>query len=95
VKGNTFGSLRFDPADGEWKVRRWGGRDNDDAILIGDDGKVLSEDDDTNYDGLYKFGDFTGDGFDDVALRCLAIDQTTGSLMMRPRFTQSNTDSRR
>jgi hypothetical protein len=52
-----------------------GGRDNDDAILIGDDGKVLSEDDDTNYDCLYKFGDFTGDGFDDVAVRCLAIDQ--------------------
>jgi hypothetical protein len=73
---HLLGSFHFDPAAGEWEVRRWGDKDNDDAIIIGDDGKVFSEEDDTNYDCLYKFGDFTGDGFDDIAVRCLAIDQS-------------------
>jgi len=73
---HLLGSFRFDPTAGEWEVRRWGGHDNDEAIIIGDDGKVLSEEDDTNFDCLYKFGNFTGDGFEDVAVRCLAIDQS-------------------
>jgi hypothetical protein len=65
-------SFRFDPADGKWKVRSW---TNSDPILIGDDGKPLPELEVTNHDCLYRFGDFTGDGFEDLAVRCLAIDQ--------------------
>jgi hypothetical protein len=72
---HLLGSFRFDSLDGEWKVRRWGTGDNDDAIMIGDDGKVLSEADDANYDCLYEFGDFTDRKFDDIAVRCFAIDQ--------------------
>lgn len=72
---HLLGSFRFDPADGEWKVRKWDDRDKDDGILIGDDGKALSEEDDVNYDCLFRIGDFTGNGFDSVAVRCLAISQ--------------------
>lgn len=72
---HLLGSFRFDSAIGKWKLRSWGDRDIDDSILIGDDGKSLGEEGERNDDCLFGFDDFTGDGFDDVAVRCLAIDQ--------------------
>jgi hypothetical protein len=41
--------------------------------MIGGDTVVGSEEGDYNYDCLFKFADFNGDGFDDLAVRCLAI----------------------
>jgi hypothetical protein len=67
-------SFRFDPEIGEWKLRSWDDRDNNDAILIGDDGSFLGEEAETNHDCLFGFDDFTGDGSEEVAVRCLVID---------------------
>jgi hypothetical protein len=39
----------------------------------GNDTVVGSEEGDHNYDCLFKFADFHGEGFDDLAARCLAI----------------------
>ena len=66
-----LGSLRFDSTDGTWKIRRWG--EKDDAIMIGSDTVVGTEEGEYYYDCLFKFADFNGDGFDDLAVRCLAI----------------------
>jgi len=66
-----LGSFRFDSTDATWKIRSWG--EKDDAILIGSDTVVGSEEGEYNYDCLFKFADFNGDGFDDLAVRCLAI----------------------
>jgi hypothetical protein len=41
--------------------------------MIGSDTVVGSEEGDCNCDCLFKFADFNGDGFDDLAVRCLAI----------------------
>jgi hypothetical protein len=66
-----LGSFHYDPTDGTWKIRSWG--EKDDAIMIGSDTVVGSEEGDYNFDCLFKFADFNGDGFDDLAVRCLAI----------------------
>ena len=65
-----LGSFRFDSTDATWKIRSWG--EKDDAILIGSDYSVGTEQDSKD-DCLFKFADFNGDGFDDLAVRCLVI----------------------
>ena len=65
-----LGSFRFDSTDAKWKVRKWGEKDAD--ILIGSDYSVGTEED-SKYDCLFKFADFNGDSFDDLAVRCLAV----------------------
>jgi hypothetical protein len=63
-------SFHFDSSDAKWKVRTWGGEGTE--ILIGSDYSVGTDED--SKDGcLYKFADFNGDGFDDLAVRCQSI----------------------
>lgn len=63
-------SFRFDSTEAKWKVRTWSEKSTE--ILIGSDYSVGTEED-SKYDCLFKFADFNGDGFDDLAVRCLAI----------------------
>jgi len=65
-----LGSFRFDSSDATWKIRSWG--EKDDAVVIGSDYSVGTEEDSRD-DCLFKFADFNGDGFDDLAVRCLVI----------------------
>ena len=65
-----LGSFRFDSTDATWKIRSWG--EKDDAIVIGSDYSVGTEENSKD-DCLFKFADFNGDGFDDLAVRCLVI----------------------
>lgn len=65
-----LGSFRFDSTDAKWKVRTWSEKSPE--ILIGSDYSAGTEED-SKYDCLFKFSDFNGDGFDDLAVRCLAI----------------------
>lgn len=67
-------SFQFDEAVGGWELRSWG-RSEGDSIIVGDNGEPLSEEDDTNHDCLFGFGDFIDNGFANIAVRCLAIDQ--------------------
>ena len=63
-------SFRLDSTDAKWKVRKWSEKGTE--IVIGSDysvdAKEISKD-----DCLFKFADFNGDGFDDLAVRCLSI----------------------
>lgn len=68
---HLLGSFRFDSANGEWKIRKW--TEKDDAIMIGSDTVVGSEEGEYYYDCLFKFADLNGDGFDDLVVRCVAI----------------------
>lgn len=63
-------SFCLDSADAKWKVRAWS--ETSTEILIGSDYSVGNEEDSKD-DCLFKFADFNGDGFDDLAVRCLAI----------------------
>ncbi len=63
-------SFCVDSADAKWKVRTWSEKSTE--ILIGSDYSVGNEEDSKN-DCLFKFADFNGDGFDDLAVRCLSI----------------------
>jgi hypothetical protein len=63
-------SFRLDSTDAKWKVRTWGQKSTE--ILIGSDYSAGTEED-SKYDCLFSFADFNGDGFDDLAVRCLAI----------------------
>jgi hypothetical protein len=63
-------SFRLDSTDAKWKVRTWSEKSTE--ILIGSDYSAGTEED-SKYDCLFKFADFNGDGFDDLAVRCLAI----------------------
>jgi len=63
-------SFRFDSSEAKWEVRTWGEKSTD--ILIGSDYSVDAEENSKD-DCLFKFADFNGDGFDDVAVRCLTI----------------------
>jgi hypothetical protein len=65
-----LGSFRLDPTEGRWKVRAWSEKNTE--ILIGSDYSV-GTDEDSKDDCLFKFADFNGDGFDDLAVRCLVI----------------------
>jgi hypothetical protein len=63
-------SFRFDSTDAKWKVRAWTEKTTE--ILIGSDYSVGTEED-SKEDCLFTFADFNRDGFDDLAVRCLAI----------------------
>jgi hypothetical protein len=63
-------SFRLDSTEAKWKVRTWS--DKSTEILIGSDYSVGNEEDSKD-DCLFKFADFNGDGFDDLAIRCLSI----------------------
>jgi hypothetical protein len=63
-------SFWLDSNEAKWKVRTWS--DKSTEILIGSDYSVGTEED-SKYDCFFKFADFNGDGFDDLAVRCLAI----------------------
>ena len=63
-------SFRFDPTQAKWSVRTWSEKSTE--ILIGSDYSVGTGEDSKD-DCLFKFADFNGDGFDDLAVRCLAI----------------------
>jgi hypothetical protein len=63
-------SFRLDSTDAKWKVRTWSEKGA--GILIGSDYSVDNEENFKD-DCLFKFADFNGDGFDDLAVRCLAI----------------------
>jgi hypothetical protein len=63
-------SFRFDATEAKWKVRTWG--DNTTEILIGSD-YTAGTDEDSKDECLFKFADFNGDNFDDLAVRCLVI----------------------
>jgi hypothetical protein len=63
-------SFRLDSTEAKWKVRIWGEKSTE--ILIGSDYSVGTEEASKD-DCLYKFADLNGDGFDDLAVRCLAI----------------------
>ena len=64
-------SFRFDSSEAKWKLRTWSKKGGPE-ILIGSDYSV-GEDEDSKDDCLFKFADFNGDGFDDLAVRCAAI----------------------
>ncbi len=66
-----LGSLHFDPQRSSWDTRAWS--DKDDAIMIGSDTVVGSEEGEYDYQCLYKVADFNGNGLDDVAVRCQAV----------------------
>lgn len=67
---HLLSSFRLDSNDGRWKLRTWGEKSS--AILIGSDYSV-GTDEDSKDDCLYKFADFNGDSFDDLAVRCLVV----------------------
>lgn len=67
---HLLGSFRFDSTDGKWKLRTWNEKITE--ILIGSDFSVGNEED-SQYNCLFKFADVNGDGFDDLAVRCLVI----------------------
>jgi hypothetical protein len=67
-----LGSFRLDSTDAKWRVRTWSEKSTE--ILIGSDYSV-GTDEDSKYDCLFKSADFNGDGFDDLAVRCLAISE--------------------
>ena len=63
-------SFRLDSTEAKWKVREWSEKSTE--ILIGSDYSVGTEEDSKD-ECLFKFADFNGDGFDDLAVRCLVI----------------------
>jgi hypothetical protein len=63
-------SFRLDSTEGKWKVRTWSEKSPE--ILIGSDYSEGTAEDSKD-DCLFKFADFNGDGFDDLAVRCLTI----------------------
>jgi hypothetical protein len=68
-----LGSFRFDPWRRLWDTRAWGDKEGDDAVMIGSDTVVGSEEGESDYQCLFKVADFNGDGLDDVAVRCQAV----------------------
>ena len=63
-------SFLLDSIEGKWKLRTWNEKSTE--ILIDSDYSVGTEEDSKD-DCLFKFADFNGDSFDDLAVRCLAI----------------------
>jgi hypothetical protein len=68
-----LGSFRFDTERRVWETRTWSSKEGDDAIMIGSDTVVGSEEGEYDYQCLFKIADFNGDGLDDIAVRCKAI----------------------
>jgi hypothetical protein len=63
-----LGSFHYVPTTGTWEVRRWSKEDGA-ALVIGSDVQY-GDDGPLWYDCLHAVGDITGDGLDDVAVRC-------------------------
>ncbi|HEY1471991.1 MAG TPA: hypothetical protein VGF61_23325 [Candidatus Acidoferrum sp.] len=63
-------SFRLDSTESRWKVRTWSEKSTE--ILIGSD-YTVGTDEDSKADCLFRFADFNGDSFDDLAVRCLVI----------------------
>jgi hypothetical protein len=80
-------SFRFDVTDRVWKVRTW--NEKDDAILIGSDMSVGADDGDSDTGCVYSIADFDGDGFDDVAVRC--VDSLAAEAGKPPKVTSDTT----
>jgi hypothetical protein len=80
-------SFRFDLTDRVWKVRKWS--EKDDEILIGADMSVGVDDGDYDTGCVYSIADFDGDGFDDVAVRC--VDRLTAEAGKPPKVTADTT----
>lgn len=74
-------SFFFDPEHRTWDTRAWSNKD--DAIMIGSDTVVGSEEGEYDYQCLFKISDFNGDGLDDVVVRCQAVGEKIESLRMR------------
>jgi len=68
---NLLATFYFDSTTGTWSTRKWS--EKDEAIMIGSDTVVGSEEGEYDYQCLYKIADFNSDGFDDLAVRCLAV----------------------
>jgi len=68
---NLLGTFYFDSTTGTWSTRKWS--EKDEAIMIGSDTVVGSEEGEYDYQCLFKIADFNSDGFDDLAVRCLAV----------------------
>ena len=63
-----FGSFHYVPSTGTWEVRQWSKEDGA-ALVIGSDVQY-GDDGWLSYDCLHAVSDITGDGLDDVAVRC-------------------------
>lgn len=63
-------SFRFDSSEAKWKLRIWS-KEGGAEILIDSDYSVGTDEDSKDV-CLFKFADFTGEGFDDLADRCVA-----------------------
>jgi hypothetical protein len=68
-----LGSFRFDSQRRQWDTRAWSDKEGDDAVMIGSDTVVGSEEGEYDYQCLFKVADFDGDGLDDIAVRCQAV----------------------
>jgi len=68
-----LGSFRFDTARRVWETRTWTSKEGGDAIMIGSDTVVGSEEGEYDYECLFKIADLDGDGLDDVAVRCQTV----------------------
>ncbi|MDP9161978.1 MAG: hypothetical protein M3O09_17350 [Acidobacteriota bacterium] len=63
-----LGSFNYVPSTGSWEVRQWSKEDGA-ALVIGSDVQY-GDDGPLWYDCLHAVSDITGDGLDDVAVRC-------------------------
>ena len=63
-----LGSFHYAPSTGTWEVRQWSNEDGA-ALVIGSDVQY-GDDGPLWYDCLHAVSDITGDGLDDVAVRC-------------------------
>lgn len=63
-----LGSFHYVPSTGTWEVRQWSKEDGA-ALVIGSDVQY-GDDGFLSYDCLHAVTDITGDGLDDVAVRC-------------------------
>jgi hypothetical protein len=65
---HLLSSFRFNSTEAKWEVRAWPGAGA--GVVIGSD-YTVGTDEDSKDDCLFKFADFNGDGFDDLAVRCV------------------------
>jgi hypothetical protein len=73
-----LGSLRYDGAEGVWRVRLW--NDKEPGIYMGGDTDAVPEDaDEGDYyaDCLHRIMSFDGNTYDKVAIRCASINSNT------------------
>jgi len=63
-----LGAFHYDADARLWRIRTWTNEDGD-SLMIGSDAQH-GDDQDYLYDCLHSISDLTGDGLDDVAVRC-------------------------